>query len=108
MFESSLCPGIVDRMTGALRVPVTSLFNGIVGGFPGDHDIVDVAFAEAGAADAHEAGLLQEFGNLRAAAVAHARLQATDHLVDDHRDRAAVRHTSFDALGDELREPVRL
>jgi len=36
-----------------------SLFDGIVGGFAGDHDVVHMAFAQAGATDADETRLLQ-------------------------------------------------
>ncbi len=32
----------------------------VVGGFAGDDDVVDVAFAEAGVGDADEAGVLLE------------------------------------------------
>ena len=63
---------------------LTRLFDGIVGGLAGDHDVVDVAFAQAGAADADEARFLQQFWNRRAATVAHAGFQSADHLVDDH------------------------
>ena len=37
----------------------TILFNGIVRGFASNHHIVNVALAQAGAADAHEPGFLQ-------------------------------------------------
>jgi hypothetical protein len=49
-----------------------ALLDAIVGSLAGDHYVVDVALAQSGAADAHEAGFLQEFGNSRAAAIAHA------------------------------------
>ena len=63
-----------------------TLFDGIVRGLAGDHDVVDVALAEAGAADAHEPCFLQEFGNRAAAAVAHTRFQSAYHLMNDHCD----------------------
>jgi len=53
-------------------VQTRALLDGIVGSLAGDHDVVDVTLAESGAADAHEARFLQEFGDCRAAAVAHA------------------------------------
>jgi len=62
------------------------LFDRIVGGFTRDHDVVHMALAKAGAADAHEARLLQQFSNRGASAISHARLQPSNHLVDDHRD----------------------
>jgi len=52
----------------------SKLFNGIVWSFARDHDIVDMALAEARAADADESRLLQQFRDRRAAAVSHARL----------------------------------
>src|SRR6266567_5187903 len=78
------------------------LLDGIVGGLASDHDVVDVAFAEAGATDAYEARFLQELGNRGAAAVAHARLQSANHLMDDHGDGAAVGNASLNSLGDEF------
>ena len=38
----------------------------------------------------------------RRAAIAHARPQAADHLVDELAQRAAVRHAALDALGHEF------
>src|SRR5450631_1687784 len=82
------------------------LFNRIVRSLAGDHHVVDVALAEAGAADAHEASLLQQFWNGGASAITHAGLQSADHLMDDHRDRTAVGNAPFNSLGDELGEAV--
>jgi hypothetical protein len=53
-------------------VQMRGLLDAIIGSLAGDHDIVNVALAESGAADAHEARLLQQFGNGGATAVAHA------------------------------------
>jgi len=50
------------------------LLNSIVGSFARDHDIVHMALAKAGAANTHEARLLQQFANRGAAAISHARL----------------------------------
>ncbi len=82
------------------------LLDAIVGSLAGDHYVVDVAFAESGAADAHEAGFLQEFGDGGAAAVAHAGFQSANHLVDDHGDGTAVGNASFNAFGNEFAEAV--
>src|SRR5271169_6333737 len=97
-------PFAKNAKDGALSFAVTRplLFDGIVWGLAGDHDVVHVAFAQAGAADADEARFLQQLWNRRAAAVAHARLQSADHLVDDHRDRAAVGNASLNTFGDQL------
>ena len=54
----------------------------VVGGFTGDDDVVDVAFAKAGAGDADELRLLLEVLDGGAAEVAHAGAEASDELVD--------------------------
>ena len=54
-----------------VRVQTRALLDGIVRSLSGDHDIMDVAFAESSAADAHESALLQQFGDGGAAAVSH-------------------------------------
>jgi len=71
-----------DRKSG----PSKLLFNRIVGSFARDHDIVHMALAQPGAADAHEARFLQQLGNRGAAAIPHAGLQSAHHLINDHRD----------------------
>lgn len=55
-----------------VRIQTRALLDGIVGSLSGDHNVVDVAFAESSAADANESGLLQQFGDGGAAAVSHA------------------------------------
>ena len=83
------CPGPDSRGRLSPHRPCHNhrvLLDRIVRGLAGNHHVVDMALAQAGAADAHEARLLQQFGNGRAAAVAHAGFQAADHLIDDHRD----------------------
>jgi len=61
------------------------LFHRVVRSFAGNHDIVHMAFAQACHADADEARFLQQLRNRRASAISHAGLQATNHLVNDHR-----------------------
>lgn len=75
---------IVPVGVQAVRGPV--LLNRIVGSLAGDHDIVHMALAQACAADADKSRLLQQLGDGRATAIAHARFQAAHHLVHDHRD----------------------
>ena len=62
-----------------------TLLNPIVGGFFGDDDVVDVAFAEAGGGDAEEAGFFLHLADVACAAVAHAAAEAADELVDELR-----------------------
>lgn len=66
--------------------PTLLLLDRIIRSLAGDHDIVYVALAQAGAADAHEARFLQKFRNGGAATVPHARFQSAHHLVNDHGD----------------------
>src|SRR5262245_7475419 len=74
----------------------------VVRGFFGDEDVMHVAFAQAGASDAHETRALLHLGDGLAAGIAHPRAQAADELRDDLRNRAAVGHTALDALGHQL------
>ncbi len=60
------------RRDSRRRLSQHKLFDGIIGGLSGDHDIVNVTLAKSGSADAHEAGFLQEFADGGAAAVSHA------------------------------------
>ena len=78
----------------------------IVRSFAGDDDVVDVAFAQSGVRDAHEAGLGLQIFDGSAAEVAHSGAESADELVDHGFERSAVRYASFDAFGDELGEAV--
>src|SRR6266545_3776038 len=84
------------------RMRTVCLFGMVVRGFLGDDDVVHVALAQAGGADAHEAGARAQLVDVAAADVAHAGAQAADELVDRLRERAAVGHAALDALGHEL------
>src|SRR5438876_5901402 len=75
----------------APRAPCTALFiqdsrllQVIVRRLAGDDDVVNVALAQAGTADANEASLLLQFGNAGAADVTHSRTQAADELLRHH------------------------
>src|SRR5437660_7362596 len=68
----------------------------------GDRDVVDVAFAEAGAGDADEGAVFLHLADRAVAGVAHRRPQPADQLVDDVADRPLVGDAALDPLGDEL------
>src|ERR1700733_11748761 len=68
----------------------------------GDRDVVDVAFAEAGAGDADELAVLLHLGDGAVAGVAHRGFEAADQLMDDVADRALVRHPALDPFGHQL------
>src|SRR5690606_6632789 len=68
----------------------------------GDLHVVDVALTLAGTADLDEVRLGAHFFDGGASHVTHGRAQATDELVDDAADRAAVRHTAFDTFRHQL------
>ena len=61
------------RLQNAVPVGVQALglLDAIVGSLACDHDIVDVALSQSGAADTHEARFLQQLGYGGAAAIAH-------------------------------------
>src|SRR5262249_20222401 len=67
-----------------------------------DDDVVHMALAHAGGADAQKARLRLQILERLAAAIAHPGLQPADELVDVECEAALVRHSPFDALGNEL------
>src|SRR5690606_37959728 len=68
----------------------------------GDRDVVRMRLAQAGAGDAHEAGVRLHVRDRRRAAVAHGHAQPADQLVQHVGDRALLGDTALDALGDQL------
>src|SRR5580698_3363568 len=74
----------------------------VVRSFFRDDDVVHVALAQALGGDPDEPRLRPELLDALAARVAHAAAEAADELVEDGRERSAVRHATLDALGDEL------
>ena len=56
------------------RRPIRPLFHGIVRSFTSNHHIMDMALAQASAADADEARLLQKLRDCGTAAITHAGL----------------------------------
>src|SRR3569833_1555583 len=83
-----------------------SFFDSVVGSFLGNGDVVDVAFAEAGVADANEARLLLYLGDAGAADIPHAALETADELVDHHGNGTAIGNAAFDTFRNKLRETV--
>ena len=73
----------------------------IVGSFAGDGDVVRMALGAAGIGDADELGLLQVLDGA-AARVAHAGLQAANHLVEHFAEGAFVGHAAHNAFGHKL------
>src|SRR6478672_2780836 len=74
----------------------------VVRRFLGDLHVVHVALALAGAGHLHEGRLRAHFLDGGATDIAHRRAQATGELVDHAAERAAIRHASFDAFGNQL------
>src|SRR3981081_945015 len=64
------------RRSGCLAL--RTLLDRIVGSLASDHDVVHVTLAQARSADAHEARLLQQFGDRGATAVAHPGFQSAN------------------------------
>src|SRR5882757_11422274 len=71
---------------------------GVVRALARDGDVVDVAFAQARAGDAHELRLLMELGQVPRADVSHRRAQAAGELMHDVADWALVGHLALDAF----------
>src|SRR5688500_16574539 len=74
----------------------------IVGSFASDGHIVRVRLPQTGGGDAHELRVGAQLVDRRAPYVAHPGPEAADHLEQDVRDWALVRHASLDSLGYEL------
>src|SRR5512139_1378022 len=72
--------------------------------FLGDLHVVHVAFAHAGAGDAHELRLRAHLLDAARAGVDHRGAQATGELVQDGHQAALVEHAAFDALGHQFLE----
>src|ERR1700756_1836896 len=71
----------------------------IVRAFARDRHVMDVAFTQAGAGDAHELRLVVEFGEIARAHITHRRAQAACKLMHDVGDRTLVGHLALDAFG---------
>src|SRR5580704_2003811 len=81
-------------------------FRRVVRSFARDHHVVNVAFAQAGGADAHESSLLLQLTHGLTATISHARFQPAYHLVHDHRHRTAIGHAPFNSFRHQFAQPV--
>ena len=109
--QSSLAPGVRWAISVFLSPSVKlkpRLFDRIIRRLAGDHDVVHVALAQAGSADAHEARLLLQLGNRGAAAVAHADLRPPTIWWTIIADRSAIGHAAFNAFGHQLVQAVAI
>src|SRR5258708_30410766 len=89
------CPDTKRECFHALRTgcfALRTLLDRIVGSLASDHDVVHVTLAQARSTDAHEACLLQQFGDCGTTAVAHARFQSAAPLVDALGHPPAIAH----------------
>src|SRR5260370_8160310 len=75
---------------------------GVVRALARDGDVMDVAFAQARAGDAHELRLLVELGKVSGADISHRGPQATCELMHDVSDRALVGHLTLHPLPHQL------
>ena len=78
------------------------LLDAVVRGFFGDDDVVDVAFAEAGERYTQETGVVLQFSDRAATAVAHASAQASYELITHFGKRSLVWHPAFDAFWNQF------
>src|SRR6478752_2900192 len=95
---SSLRGGGAGTVSGSPVEDKAALLQPVIRGFTRDDHVMDVAFTQAGAADADEARLLLQLRNAGGAAVSHAGAQPAHKLVDHLRQRAAIRHASLDSF----------
>src|SRR5258708_20249018 len=65
---------------------------GVIRTFAGDGDVVDMTFAQARTADAHELRLLMELAEVSRADISHRAAQAARELMHDVAARALLRH----------------
>src|SRR6516162_8639567 len=91
---------------GFSAVALPELFDMIVWGLASDDHVMHVAFAQAGAGDADELGLLLKFCNAATAEVTHSGTQPTDQLEDHCLERPAIRYAAFNTFRHKLGEPV--
>src|SRR6267154_5188921 len=75
---------------------------GVIRALARDGDVVDMAFAQARAGDAHELRLLMELGEVSRADIPHRRAQSPGELMHDVSDRALVGHLTLDTLRHQL------
>src|ERR1700733_13730542 len=92
----------VSRPCGAQSLALELRPAGVVWTLARDGDVVDVAFAQACAGDAHELRLVMEFGEVFRADISHRRTQAAGELVHHVSDRALVGHLALDPLRHQL------
>src|ERR1700676_486337 len=93
---------IAASPSGLLAMTWSSHILPVIRRFAGDRDVVDMAFAQTGAGDAHELAVLLHLSAGAVAGIAHRGCEAADQLVDDAAHRALVRHPAFDPFGHQL------
>src|SRR5262249_31047170 len=76
-----------------------ALLRSVVGRFLRDGNVVDVAFTESCRGDANELRFALQLADLGAPAVAHARAQTADELVNHRADATLVGDATLDAFG---------
>src|SRR5262249_10459753 len=82
------------------------LFQPVIRSLASNDHVMDVAFAQARAADADEPRLLLKLCNGTGAAISHAGAQAAHKLIDHRRHGAAIRNTPLNALPDAFTQTI--
>src|SRR5690606_17760501 len=70
----------------------------VVRGLAGNHDVMDVAFAQASTRDAYKAGAFLELANVCTTDITHRSTKTADHLVDDRSNRALIGRLALDTF----------
>src|SRR6516162_5825524 len=86
---------------GVNRRPRSTVLR-IVGGFAGNCDVMDVAFAQPRRGDANKGAVLLHLADCAVACITHRSPQSADQLVDDVTGGSLVGDAAFDTFGHEL------
>src|SRR5260221_11530790 len=84
------------------------LFKSVVGSFPGNDHVMNVALTQAGAANADEACSLLKFRDRSGAAIAHAGANPAHQLVHHLRQRAPIRNASFNPFRPQFVQAIAI
>src|SRR5690349_19273380 len=93
-------------MSGRLIFRCERSGTAVIGRFPGDDDVVRMAFRHAGIGDLYKLGFLLQFFHRGGPAITHACPQTTDVLDHDFLQGAFVRYPAFNSFRNQLFDVV--
>src|SRR5579884_1743794 len=105
----TLCSRSLNGIAHTPNLPeALAVLDAVIRRFLCDDDVVRVAFAQAGAGNAHEARVLLHLGDGGRSGIAHGLAQAADKLIDKRAERSLIGNARLDALGNQLRLVLRV